>query len=225
MHRADGRVHGLLPAEPAHEAAEADVDVGEHEIAAADDEQRQVIDALDLRPRDVHDLLVEQRLAQEDLRLVLPSTGAQLRQLDRERDRIGRPGAHLAPRGDQHERRLSRRSDVDLLDRRIGLAEPDREVLQPSDGRAVAVHDPPREQVREIQEAPPCVDGVSPDRISVAIPRSVGDSPSRLQPFSAAGRGIPPAVRPDATSPRVRPGGAARGSGRPRSARPKASRP
>ena len=84
MDRPQERLDAPLPSEPPHEAAQSHVDVREDELSLARHQEVEVVDALDLRSGNVHDLLVEERLAQEDLGLVLPAAGPQLRKARRQ---------------------------------------------------------------------------------------------------------------------------------------------
>ena len=59
-------VDRLEPAEPPEDAADAEVDVDGPEVPV-DDEEVDVVDALDLGPERVDDLLVQEVLAEEDL--------------------------------------------------------------------------------------------------------------------------------------------------------------
>ncbi len=56
--RANGRIQPFFPPEPAHQAAQSDVDVRQDHLPLAHDQKREVIDPFELGPRDVDDLLV-----------------------------------------------------------------------------------------------------------------------------------------------------------------------
>ena len=145
---------GMLPSagQTPQKAAQPDVDMGQDHLSFADDQQRQVVDALELGPRDVDDLLVEESLAQENLGLELTAAGLQLRKVNGQSDRIGGPGADLATRGDQQKVGPAGGTDEDLLNLRVRVAEADRKIPEATHGKAIRIDDRPRQELRKIQE-------------------------------------------------------------------------
>ena len=187
---ADGRFDAALPAEPPRETAQPDVDVREHE-ALAGHQEVEIVDALDLRPRHVHDLLVEQRLAQPDLGHLPAAARAQLRHARRQRDGILRPRAHLAALRDEEQVGLPGRTDEELADGGIRLGQLDREVPEFADRLARGVHDRAREQLREIQERPDWI--AAHARVPARHRHSLGDAHEAFNQFPA---GPPAAMAP-----------------------------
>ena len=201
-HEAHGGLDAALPAEPAREPAQADVDVREHEPLARQEEV-QVVDALDLRPRHVHDLLVEQRLAQADLGHLPAAARAQLRHARRQRDGVLRPRAHLAAFGDEEQVRLSGRADEELPDGRVRLGQLNGEVPELADRLARGVHDRAREQLREVQERPDRITAHA--RVPARHRHSVGDAREAFNQFPAGPPAAMSCCRSTSSSQRIEP--------------------
>src|SRR5262245_43886722 len=72
----------------------------------------------------------------------------------RERNRVRRPGAHLAAGSDQEDLGTAGRPDEDLLDQRVRFPEANGEVPEAPDRMAVAVHNRPLQQLGEIEKDP-----------------------------------------------------------------------
>jgi len=149
-------VHGLeepvdhgLPAQAAHEAAKADVDVGHAQLAAGA-QQVQVVHALDLGVVGVDDLPVEHVLRERDL---APEKFERLQRLAAFDDRaLGLAGDDLAPIGSQQ---LAADADAQCGHLRVGgFGSVGEHVYQGADAdAALGLHRPVQER-REKNEGP-----------------------------------------------------------------------
>ncbi len=143
-------VDRLEPAETAEDAANAEIDMGHPELAV-DEEEVDVVDALDAGPVGVDDLLVEQVLADEDI--FRPDLEIRERRFrsGAEDDGVGTEELDMAPiesPGDP----VGPPPDDERAGFGIKLSEPDLEVGGPADDRSVGGLDRPAQELREVEE-------------------------------------------------------------------------